>query len=49
MTFAARWLSPPLPEPVPCQYQGSMRHPDLFRGAPIVDVWPGRSTNRQIG
>lgn len=36
MTFAARWPSPQLLEPIPCQPQGSMRHSRLIRGALMV-------------
>ena len=49
MTYAARWPSPPLLEPVPCQYQGSMRHTRLIPSALMVNTWPDRSTNRRIG
>jgi hypothetical protein len=36
MTFAARWPSPQLLEPIRCQPQGSMRHSRLIRGALMV-------------
>jgi hypothetical protein len=46
--MTVRWLSPPQREPMPCQYQGSVQHTPLIRGALMLDIWPGRSSDRRI-
>jgi len=33
--------------PIPSQYPVSTRHTRLIHGALMVDIWPGRSTDRR--